>query len=139
MLPHKHFVIAAATIAPATVALYPEKSAFETVKWALAGGILSAAIDLDVFALVLIRSGKEQRLRKYRKMVNIFRDFSAFKNVIAETGVMKWGLTSHFIIAALLIISTWIFLKAYLFPVVIAVITHLLSDVPNFGRLARKR
>jgi len=139
MLPHKHFVLAAAVIAPATVVFYPEKSALETATWTLAGGTLSAAMDLDVLLLVFLRSGKEQRLRRYRNIINIFREFRTFKDDIAETGVMKSGLQSHFIIAALMVTVTALFLNTWLFPVLIAVVTHLISDLPNFRRLARMR
>lgn len=139
MLPHKHFVLSAAAIAPATVLFYPEKSAIETAVWTFAGGTLSAAMDLDVLLLVLLSSRKEQQLRRYRNIINIFRDFRAFKDDLADTGVMKWGLLSHFTGAVLIVAVTTLFLKPWLFPVSIAVVTHLLSDLPNFRRLGRMR
>lgn len=48
MLPHFHFLIAALIISPITAVLFPEKDIFAIGEWVIMGGILSAAIDLDI-------------------------------------------------------------------------------------------
>lgn len=132
-------MVTAAVIVPATLVVFPENDLTDTVKWALTGGILSAAMDLDVLLVVLIRSGKEPRLRRYRNIFNIFREFRSFKDTIASTGVMRTGLVTHFFIATLLVTMSALLMRQYLFPVVLAVLSHIITDLPNFRILADKR
>ena len=47
MLPHRHYLIAAAVIAPMSALLFPARPPKEISEWVLVGGFLSAAIDLD--------------------------------------------------------------------------------------------
>jgi hypothetical protein len=50
MLPHSHFIISGLAAVPIAAVLSPEKPIIE---WALISGLLSSAIDLDVYTLVL--------------------------------------------------------------------------------------
>ncbi len=138
MLPQKHFAISGLTIAAVTFAAYPEKSVMEISKWALFGGILSAAIDMDVVILVYLRSRKDLRLRRFRNMLNIFRDFNGFKDVMAETGVLKTGMISHLLLSAVLVVFFYLFSGDYFIPAVLGVATHLITDLPNYRRLVLK-
>jgi hypothetical protein len=138
MLPHNHFAISGLTIAAVTYAAYPEKSIMDISKWALFGGILSAAVDLDVVILVYLKSQKDRRLRRFRNIVNIFRDFNGFKDVMAETGVLKTGMISHIILSAVLVVFFYLFSGDFFIPALLGITTHLITDVPNYRRLILK-
>ncbi|MBI5044293.1 MAG: hypothetical protein HZC10_10810, partial [Nitrospirae bacterium] len=95
MLPHNHFIISGFAAVPIAVLLSPDKPIIE---WALISGLLSAAIDYDVYILVLLKSGKEDRLKPFRNPLEIFRKYKLFMDTITETGVLKIGLKTHLII-----------------------------------------
>ncbi len=137
MLPHKHFLITGLTVAPVTIVMYPEKSAVDITQWVLFGGVLSAAIDLDVVALIYLKSRTETRLRPFRNVVNIFRDFKGLKDVLAETGVLKVGITSHFIVSAFLVLFFYFYANTYFVPAVLAIISHMISDLPNYRKILK--
>ncbi|MBI3354104.1 MAG: hypothetical protein HY034_04355, partial [Nitrospirae bacterium] len=92
MLPHNHFIISGLAAVPAAVLLSPEKP---IVEWALISGLLSAAVDYDVYILVLLKSGKEDRLKPFRNPLEIFRKYKLFMDAITETGVLRIGLKTH--------------------------------------------
>lgn len=136
MLPHTHFLIAGLAIAPVAAALYPEKTAGEVAEWAFIGGLLSAAIDLDIVALVLLRSRRDDRLRLFRNPVEIYRKFRLFMDMITETGVLRTGLMTHLAGSAIVILICVLFASSYIVPAALAVLSHLLSDIPNLRRLS---
>jgi len=63
MLPHNHFLIAGLTIYPATIILFPEKPPVEIWQWVLIGGVVSAVIDLDIIAIVYLKSKKRKPIK----------------------------------------------------------------------------
>lgn len=125
MLPHNHFLIAVLAIFPAALAISPGN----LLEWALVGGIFSAAIDLDVYALVLLKSGKEPKLRQFRNPINIYKNFRAFMGTVAGTGIPRIGMKTHLLVPALATVLA--FPGAYFVPIALASASHLLSDVPN--------
>lgn len=138
MLPQNHFVISGLTVAAVAYAAYPEKSALDISRWVLFGGILSAAIDLDIVALVFLKSQKHEKLKRFRNLLNIFRDFNGFKNTMAETGVLKTGMISHLLLSAGLIVLFYLFSGDYFIPAVLGIATHMITDLPNYRRLILK-
>ncbi len=135
MLPHRHFLIAGLTIAPVSVVLFPEKSLEEIWGWVLIGGILSASIDLDIYALVLLKSRKENQLTPFRNPIEIYRNFESFMNTIFKTGLWKIGLVTHLALSVLIVILFYLFSNTYFIPVALGVVSHLISDIPNLRRL----
>ncbi len=137
MLPHNHFLIAGLVIAPVGIVLFPEKSIAEIGKWVLIGGLLSSAIDLDVYALTILKSRKEKRLKPFRNPFEIYRNFGLFMDTIFETGLWKIGGVMHFILSTLLVLLSYIFSSAYFIPVALGVISHIISDIPNLRRFVK--
>jgi len=135
MLPHNHFAIAGLAIIPAAYALHPESAIQNIGTWVLVGGIASAAIDLDIVTLVLLRSRKDKSLRLFRNPIEIFRRFPLFMDTITETGVLRTGMKTHFVMAAIIPLLFLLFAKNYIVPVSVAVLSHILSDIPNMRRL----
>ena len=121
MLPHKHFLISAAAAAPFSLH-HPE--------WILVSGLASAAIDMDVVALVWLKSGEEDSLKQFRNPVNIFSRYELFMKTIDETGVLKTALKTHFVISALMAGLSLLFFKSLVVLASIGVVTHILSDIP---------
>jgi len=137
MLPHKHFLISGLIIAPVGIVLFPEKSMGEIGEWVLIGGLLSSAIDLDVYILTILKSKKEKRLKPFRNPFEIYRKFKLFMDTITETGVLKIGLKIHLFSSTLIILICYLFLNSYLIPVTLGVVSHLISDIPNLRRLVK--
>lgn len=135
MLPHSHFLIASAVIVPTAFIGYPDKSVQEIGAWVAAGGLASAAIDLDIVALVLIRSRRETRLVPFRSLIEIHRRFALFMDTITETGVLRTGLKTHLLTSAVIISLSYLFAHAYAVPVVAGVTSHILSDLQYLRRL----
>lgn len=134
MLPHKHFLIAGLAAVSAAVIWAPERTVIEISKWAMVGGVASAAVDLDIIALVFLKSGKENRLRQFRNPLQVFRKFDLFMDTISETNVLKIGMKTHLIFSALIISISYFYLNAYFLPIALGVISHILSDIPNLRR-----
>ena len=137
MLPHNHFLIAGLVIAPVGIVLFPEKSISEIGEWVLIGGLLSSAIDLDVYILTILKSRKEKRLKPFRNPFEIYRKFKLFMDTITETGVLKIGLKIHLFSSTLIVLICYLFLNSYLIPVTLGVVSHLISDIPNLRRLVK--
>ncbi len=131
MLPGKHFVISGLVVAPVAIALAQPRSVIGVAGWILAGGAVSAAIDIDVYLLVLARSGKESRLRQFRDPLQIQRQFKLFMDTIAETGVLKAAMKTHFALAAVFILAAYYFFNPYFIPLTLGVVSHLVCDVPH--------
>ena len=139
MLPHNHFLIAGLTITPVAITVFPEKSPVEIGEWILVGGLLSAAIDLDIIALVYLKSKKEKRLRPFRNIWEIFRKFKLFKDTITETGVLRTGMKTHLLFSILVVLLFYFYLNNYFLPAALGVISHIISDIPNLRRLVHSR
>lgn len=137
MLPHNHFAVAGLIIAPVGIVLFPQKPIVEIGEWVLVGGLLSTAIDLDVYALTILRSKKENQLKIFRNPVEIHRKFKLFMDTIAKTGVLKTGLKIHLLSSILILLICYLFLNSYLLPVTLGVVSHLISDIPNFRRVIK--
>jgi uncharacterized membrane protein YagU involved in acid resistance len=137
MLPHKHFLISGLTIFLAAILLFPEKSVIGIGKWVLIGGLLSSAIDLDIYILVLLKSGKEDRLKPFRNPLGIYRNFESFMDTIFKTGLWKIGLVTHLAFSALLILLPYIFSSSYFVPVALGVISHIITDIPNLRMIIK--
>lgn len=95
MLPHSHFIIAALVIIPVEIILFPENSAAYILRSIIVGGFLSAAIDLDVYTIALLKSRKFIQLKQFRNPLEIFRKLELFMDRIIETGVLKIGLKTR--------------------------------------------
>ncbi len=136
MLPHNHFIVAGLAISPVAMILFPEKSAGEIGEWVVIGGVVSAAVDLDIIALVLMRSRQEKRLRPFRSLIEIYRKFDLFMDTITDTGVLRTGLITHLFLSAAIILLCYFFTKAYAVPATVGTLSHILSDIRYVRRLA---
>ena len=125
MLPHQHFLIAAAAAAPFSLH-HPE--------WILVSGLVSAAVDTDVVVLVYLNAGKHESLRQFVNPINIFRWFGLFMQAISDTGILKTAMKTHIAVSAAVIAVSFIFFKGLLLPVSIGVVSHILSDIPNISK-----
>ena len=137
MLPHNHFIISGLAAVPVAAVLSPDKSIIGIGEWFLISGLLSAAVDYDVYILVLLKSGKEDRLKPFRNPIEIYRKYKLFMDTITETGVLKIGLKTHFIFSALIVLLIYLFANPYFIPAVIGVVSHVISDIPNLWRFIR--
>ena len=137
MLPHTHFIIASVAITPAAIVLSPERSVGNVVAWILVGGLISAAIDLDICTLVLLKSKRERRLQPFRNPLTIHRRFKEFMDTITETGLLKLGIKTHLVFSTLVILLFYFLCRTYFIPVTIGVVSHLISDIPNLRRKER--
>ncbi len=106
----------------------------QVLVWAVVAGTVSAAIDLDVVTLILLNASRHPPLRRFLNPLNIFTQFKLFMQTITETGLLKTAMKSHIAIFFLLVILTRLFWPAWLLPVTVAVVTHLLSDIPNIRK-----
>ncbi len=133
-MPQNHLFISTLTIAP--VAVVYAGRAEDVLLWVLVGGLVSMAMDLDVIALVFLRSRREKRLQPYRNPLLIFREFDRFMTLLKETGVRATVLKTHFISAAVIPPVFYLFWPAVVVPVALGVISHLLSDLAEINRPA---
>ena len=113
------------------VTLPDHRSVIGVAQWALASGLVAAAIDIDVYALVLAGSGKEARLKQFRNPLQIQRKFKLFMETIEDTGVLRAAMKTHFVISAAFLVVSHYFLNSYFIPVALGVVTHLISDIPH--------
>jgi len=135
MLPQNHFAIAALVITPITLIYFPEKGVAGAGLWALVGGLVSATIDLDVIALVRLKSKDEDRLKPFKDPRDIFRKFDLFMDTIYETGVLAIAMKTHLIFSAIITILFYLSWSSYFIPVMLGVGSHLISDIPNIRRI----
>jgi len=135
MLPQYHFLIAALVITPIALLFYPELTLAGVGLWVLYGGFLSAAIDLDIIALVQLRSKEDNRLKPFTKPIEIFRKFSLFMDTLFETGLLRTAMKTHFILGTIFIIGFYLSSNQYFIPVTLGVTSHLVSDTPNIRRV----
>ena len=133
MLPHNHFLIAALSIFLLSILLFPQ-SPSELARWILVGGIISALIDMDVVALVYWKSRSDNRLRPFRNPAELYKNYGLFMDRITESGILSLGIKTHLIISILIILIFYA-IPEFFVPVFIAVVTHILSDVPSIQRL----
>lgn len=135
MLPNHHFVISAFIIGIVSIILFPEMGLGKIGLWIFMGGFISAAIDLDVIALVMLKSKKEKRLKPFKDPREIFRNFNGFMDILAITGVLRTALATHIIFSSVIILVFYLGANQFFIPVTIGVISHLLSDIPNLKRV----
>ncbi|MBU0730257.1 MAG: hypothetical protein KKE17_03360 [Proteobacteria bacterium] len=134
MLPHNHFIIAGLVIAPVALIAGQNPGVDQLGLWIAAGGLASVLVDLDVVALVYLRAAKEDRLKPYRNPVKIFTKFKEFMRIIADCGLLKTAMQTHFLLSAILLLLVYCFGKDLIIPVALGVISHLVSDIPNILR-----
>lgn len=135
MLPHKHFLVSALLIIIAIIIFFPWMESAEVIKWIVVGGFISAAIDLDIYTIVCLKSRKENKLKPYRNPMEIYRSFNVFMDTIFATGVDKIGLITHLVFPTFIILIFYFLFAGYFIPVIIGVVSHIISDLPNFKRL----
>jgi hypothetical protein len=135
MLPHYHFLITVIILLPFIAIFYPELSYTEIVYWIIIGGIISIIIDFDVIFMTYIKSDKEEKLKQFKKPQKLFKNFKQFMDVITELGILKKVMITHIISSILIILLFYFFINHYVVPVSIAVIIHIISDIPNIKRL----
>ncbi len=133
MLPHNHFLISSAVIVPAALIASPKDFLGLIAMWVLAGGLATMAIDFDIVILTIIKSKRDNRLKKFVNPLNIYLEFKLFMRLIKEAGVLKTGLKTHLISSCLIVLVFYSFFNAYYIPVLLAVISHLISDFPNLA------
>ncbi len=135
MLPQKHFLVSALVIVPVAIVFFPGLTLAGIGMWVLYGGLLSAAVDLDVSILIFLKSKEEDRLKPFRTPLEINRNFDKFMETIYETGVLKIAMYTHLLLAALFILGFYLSSSAYFVPVALGVAFHLVSDIPNYRRV----
>jgi hypothetical protein len=55
-------------------------------------------------------------------------------DTITDTGVLGTGLKTHLISSAAIILLCRLFASDYFVPISVAVLSHILSDIPNMRR-----
>jgi hypothetical protein len=105
--------------------------------WTLFSGVASAVIDLDVYGLVIQRSVREPRLRPFRSMAGIYREFPLFMKTIEQTGILRKAMLTHLLLSAGLCVAAWALVPKLLIPATIAAVSHIASDVPNILKVVR--
>jgi hypothetical protein len=130
MLPQNHFVISSIAMIPVAAVISPQNIP-QAAGWVVLAGAVSAAIDLDVLALIYLKGKDYPAFRLFYNPLNLFTKFKLFMETLVGTGMIKVAMKSHFTTFILLPILTWFFWPAYFLPIFVAVITHLLSDIPN--------
>jgi hypothetical protein len=135
MLPTSHFMITAVCAVPVAVASGRDAPGVAT--WAVLAGVVSAAVDLDVYGFVIHGSRRDPRLRPFRSMAEIYRRFPRFMETIACTGILRKAMISHLVICGGLCLATRLLAPALFIPVAVAAATHLASDIPNIIRALR--
>ncbi len=134
MLPHKHFMVAAIAIAPVAYIMSPAKGLSDVMRWVVAGGLVSVAVDFDVLALVMIKGGKTDTLRPFKNPLNIVRQFDRFMDALAATGVLRTAMATHAVISLALVAVFYLYGGDYFIPALLGVLTHLATDIPNMKR-----
>jgi len=135
MLPHSHFVFSGFAVALVAILWFPQQSAAEVLEWILVGGLVSAAVDLDVVALVFVRSGKESSLTPFRNPVHIHKHYKKFMDTLAETGLLATAMKTHILISAAVVAVAYSFHKPYFIPATLGVLSHLITDTPHLRKL----
>jgi hypothetical protein len=136
MLPQKHFVISSVAMIP-VAAVASSQNIPQAVEWIVLAGVVSAAIDLDVLALIYVEGKDYPALRIFYNPLNLFTKFKLFMKTLVDTGLIKTAMKSHFTTFIALPLLTWLLSPAYLLPVSVAVFTHFLSDIPNIKLLLK--
>ena len=139
MLPQHHFLISALVLTPVALVFYPELTLIGVGPWILYGGLLSAAVDIDVVALTFLKSKGDDRLKRFRNPLEINRNFKLFMDTLFETGLLRIAIKTHFILSAFIILIFYLSSSQYFIPVLLGVASHLASDIPNIQRVLNKK
>jgi len=129
MLPHKHFLIAALFTYFAGISLFSELLLHKMLIWALIAGITSSLVDLDLYSILLFRSGKEKNLRPFKNPLRIYKQYEMLEKAMIEGGFIKTGLKTHLISSAMIATLSFYLLNSFFTPIVLGLVSHLLSDV----------
>ena len=137
MLPQNHFVISSVAMIP-VAAVVCSQNVPQAVEWIVLAGVISAAIDLDVLAMIYAKGNEYPAFRQFYNPLNLFTKFKLFMKTLVGTGQLKTVMKSHFTTFIALPLLTWLLSPEYLLPVAVAVVTHLLSDIPNIRLVLEK-
>jgi len=132
MLPHAHLIIAAITIAPVAFTLFGGYKL--VILWVIVGGLTTLLMDLNAFTLVLVFARSHESLRPYCNPFRIYRDFAGFMTTMAEADTLNTVYRFNLITGAVAPIIVYLFWPGLAVPVVLGVLTHLLSDVPGLRK-----
>jgi hypothetical protein len=72
--------------------------------------------------------------RLFRNPVEIYRQFRIFMDTITDTGVLRTGLKTHLLSSLAILLLYRLLAPDYLVPISVAVLSHILSDIPNMKR-----
>jgi len=140
MLPHKHFIISAASAVPVAMIAARSEPSTSVIEWFLVAGLVSALLDIDVLAIVLARGRRHSALHTFaRNPIRMFTHFSEFMAALYSTGLIRVAMLTHFALWALVPVAVIFLAPEWTVPVVVAVITHALSDTPHITYLLSGR
>jgi Mn2+/Fe2+ NRAMP family transporter len=125
MLPHKHFIISGFFIA--ILALIARLDVKTALLWILVGGFVSMIIDID--SIVLLAFTRNRKLMRFKSFKEIFLNFDGLISAFRETGKLMLLSATHSMISIVIVVITLLFFSSYLVPVLVGVISHLLSDL----------
>lgn len=111
--------------------LFPEKPISQISEWVLIGGFISAAQDIDIYLILIFKSINNNRLKPFRSLIRIHQEFNSFMTTAKKTGVLKTAMKSHFIILFIVLFFFYFYKSSYFLPVIIGMLSHILTDIPN--------
>ncbi|KKL94483.1 hypothetical protein LCGC14_1864190 [marine sediment metagenome] len=139
MLPHSHFIISASAAVPVAMLSARTDASVSVAGWAITAGLVSAALDVDVIALVMFKAKSEPDLREYRNPLRIVTRFKGFMSALYKTGLIRTVMATHCLLWAITVAAAYVFAAEMFLPILIGVVTHALSDLPHIWRVALKR
>lgn len=129
MMPHKHFLVSTILIIFVVLFFFPTLSPIQFLVWILLAGIFSVIVDIDM--LILIPLSRDKKILPYRNFSYLNNHFNQFMKLISKNGIMKTSLKTHILLSLFFIATAYFFINTYFIPIIIGVISHLLSDIPN--------
>ena len=74
-------------------------------------------------------------MRIYRNLFTIFGNFRQFKETLAETGLLRYGMITHILFSATGLLTVYLLLPTFFIPVTIGVLSHIITDLPNVKKI----
>ncbi len=137
MLTHHHLLIAFTAVLMAELAASPESSGNAFILATLAG-MVSSLMDLDALVLVYAKSKGDERLRRFRNPLEIYREYDLFLKTASELGLFRYTSVTHISVSLIILSLSYLFFRWFFVPAILGVISHLISDIPEFYRGLRK-
>ena len=128
-MPQYHAVIAAAATAVVGLILYPSNALSTLLVWVVASAAVAAVIDFDVMAHVARAAKHDGSLKRWTDPRNVGRDFGGFIEALRAKGLLKRAGVTHVAISAAFLVVTGFLAPSLLVPVLVGVVTHLVTDV----------